>query len=198
MNRTRYMHLAGFLGVLFIFVIINGCFSHRPVEAKFTPEVYEKLDKYPIRIHLELSEEYRSAKIKDIWEIPIGEDLARYSTILANQMFNLVADNEQNVDAVLVVKILSANHLVKMYAGQESRILITQEWILKDQSGKLIWVQTVKGEGVMEMGTAFSEGTRRKERVQLAIDDLFIKSAKEISSSVEIRKFSEKAALGKM
>ena len=200
MNMTNFLGLARVLCFLFIVTLLGGCAAHREAELKFTPDLYQKLDKYPIRINLELSDDYRKAECCEGWGIPLGTDLTRYSTNLAKHMFDLVSDststdNEPNIDAVLVPEILSLDHQRGGAAGKESKVAITQKWTLQDSVGKPIWIQAITGVGVMETGTAFSEKTRLKERILLAIDDLFIKSAKEISSSVEIRKFSEKVAL---
>ena len=200
MNILRFLHPVRILWFLSIVMLIGGCSSQSQLKLQFTPDAYQKLHKYPIRIRLELSDDYRNVKVHDGKVIPIGADLTRYSTILAEQIFDLVSDSTspnsgENIDAVLVPEILSINHQRKMWAGQEARIMIIQKWTLKDSSGKPIWIQTVTGVGVMGVGTAFSEGTREKERAQLAIDDLFTKSAEEMSSSVEIRKFGEKVAL---
>jgi len=52
-------------------------------------------------------------------------------------------------------------------------------------------VKSITGKGEMEMGTAFSEGERRKERALLAIDNLFSESSKIMSHSYELRTFSD-------
>ena len=202
MNMLKFLHSARVLCFLFIIMLLGGCAAHRKVQLQFTPDVYQKLHKYPIRIRLELSEDYRKAECCRGWHIPIGTDLTRNSTILAEHMFDLVSDststsNEPNIDAVLIPEILSIDQERLMWAGKEGKLAITQKWTLKDSLGKPIWIQAITGVGVMEQGTAFSEKTRLKERIQLAIDDLFMKSAEEMSSSVEIRKFSERVALGK-
>ena len=198
MNMINFLHLPRVLCFLFIVTLLGACAAHREFELKFQPDFYQKLDKYPIRIHLELSEDYRKAVCCEDYDIPLGTDLTRYSTILAEHMFDLVSgststDNESNIDAVLIPEILSLDHLKVNRLGSESKLAITQKWTLQDSVGKPIWIQAITGVGVMETG--YSAKKLLKERILLAIDDLFIKSAKEISSSVEIRKFSEKVAL---
>ena len=198
MNMINFLHLARIFCFLFIVTLFAGCAAHREFELKFQPDLYQNLDKYPIRIHLELSEDYRKAVCCEGRDIPIGTDLTRYSTILAEHMFDLVSDststdNESNIDAVLVPEILSLDLQRGQTADSESKLAITQKWTLQDSVGKPIWIQAITGVGVMETG--YSVKKRLKERILLAIDDLFIKSAKEIASSVEIRKFSEKVAL---
>lgn len=197
MKGVRLMHSAKIIGFLVIFVIIGGCVSHRGVELKFTDDMHETLKKYPIRIRLELSDAYMAAKWEGgSWGILYGPELTSYSTILADQMFHLVDDqaspgSESNIDAVLIAEILSFDHEIKMWTGTESKISISQKWTLKEPLGRVIWIQTISGTGVMEMGTAGSEAIRQEERALLAIDDMIYKSAKEMSSSIEIQKFSK-------
>ena len=131
MNGIKFLHLARMLCVLSIVMVLSGCAAHRKVELKFTPDVYQKLYKYPIRIRLELSEDYRKTECCRSWHIPLGTDLTRYSTILAEHMFDLVSDststdNEPNIDAVLIPEILSIDPEWIMWAGNEAKLAITK------------------------------------------------------------------------
>jgi len=56
-------------------------------------------------------------------------------------------------------------------------------------NGKTIWVDTINGEGINNLGTAFSLVGNTHERVQLVMADLFKKSYVSISSSKEIRNY---------
>ena len=153
-----------------------------------------------------MSDAYQSAKWntedsaggnKTFGEVAVGPILTRDTKILAGKLYDLVsvspsADKDSNVDAILIPQILATNHLMQMAAGQVAKMSITVKWTLENTKGNPIWIQTVTGIGTMEMGTLFSEKDRRKERSLLAIDDLFIKTANEMSSSVEIQQFSKR------
>jgi len=183
---------------LIMMVSVVGCASSRPVVLRFTENVYQHFDKYPIRIRVEMSGEYQRANVDmfGMFIVPLGPELVRHTNILAESIFELVADTKagepgSKIDAVLVAEVISIDHLTRMYAGQESRIAVVHKWSLKDTNGNPIWIQSVTGVGVMEAGTSFTGEERATERGLLAIDDLFVKSFEKMSASVEIKTFSD-------
>jgi hypothetical protein len=196
-NRLLYPKIY-YVFCIFCFFTMGGCVSHRDTVYRFLPDMYNNLKKYPIKIRLQLSDAYQTAKwnTENNTAIAAGPILSRDTKILADKLFELVsvspsADKDSNVDAILIPEILATNHLMQMFAGQVAKMSITVKWTLETTKGKPIWVQTITGIGTMEMGTSVSEKERLKERSLLAIDDLFIKTANEMSSSIEIQKFSK-------
>jgi hypothetical protein len=123
--------------------------------------------------------------------VPYGNDLSAHITNLIKEIFVLVEDNG-DFDAIISAEIVSFDHQPKLWAGQEGKISISNKLTLRDKSGGIVWVETITGIGLMEIGTLFTEKKRIRERILLAIDDVVYKSANEISSSKEIKGFSEK------
>ena len=179
------------LGCFILILSIAGCASHRTFKLEEPAKQYKELNKYPIRIYLELSDAYINTTMKDkLGETKIGDDLARYTNTLAKQMFILTSNGNDVFDAILSPSVVSIDHRARMWAGSNSDVAITIKWTIRTKEGVVIWVKSITGKGEMEMGTAFSEGTRRKERVLLAIDNLFAETSKAITHSYELRTFT--------
>lgn len=201
MKLARLIYSPSVICLLIIGSLTTGCASHREFVINFTADKYQQLDKYPIRVRLEYGNDYQMAKGKGaLNQVLIGPELVRNTTNLAKHMFQLVDDSTSEgsnprYDALLTAEVISINSQIKMWAGQVSKTSVTHKWTLKDASNNTIWVQSITGVGIMESGTAFSESTRGKERALLAVDDLFMKSAEAMSSSFEIRNFSERLSV---
>jgi hypothetical protein len=77
---------------------------------------------------------------------------------------------------------------------QEQTTSIELEWTLKDLKGDIVWIDIVTGEGKGRMGNpARKSGKKAQEKqVQAVMRDLFLKSFDAISTSVEIRQFSDR------
>ena len=178
--------------------IASACFGYfvvnRPVPSH--PEVsYPASPKIDQRLELRLTEEFRNTVfekrvITETWRTPLGEPLSVNSEQLARTLFSdvLVTRNAVNspvaatVDAVLTPAVVSVEQLIGKTTFSDSVLTVVLEWTLKDQSGRLIWVETVTGEGT---GNLWQDEKRGRE----LIDDLFTKSYQAIQSSVEIRGF---------
>jgi len=188
MNSQQPYQLV-FLTIIIIALNLAGCASHRDVNLKFTDTSISNKN-IPIRVKLDMSEKYKNTQWKKgQWVILLGTNLTKHAEALVSRIFKKA--NHNDYDAILVPEIISVNHQISMWAGQESTISVTNKWTLLDKSGRTIWVKSIIGVGVMEGGTAFTLKTRGEERALLAVDDLFVQTISEMTSSVEIEAYAK-------
>lgn len=172
-----------FYCILVITVAINGCSTHGEIvsqfEADFLPE-----ERIPIRVKLEMTEAYKTTQHEELYTFKLGNNLKKYSEILAYRMFESVDKNSGEYDAILVPEMVSTNYQMPMWRGETSRLLIIHKLTLKDKSDNLIWLKTLFGTGV-------HDSADENELAILALDNLFTKTSEKISSSIEIRNFAK-------
>lgn len=65
------------------------------------------------------------------------------------------------------------------------------EWTVRDQTGKVLWVETVEGSAKRHAGNAFTYGSNKKHIVNDSVEDMAEQSAAKMSSSPELRKLSD-------
>ena len=165
-------------------VIINGCAAHRETVSQFEADSPSE-EKIQIRVKLEMTEAYKSTQHEEMFTVfHLGNNLKKYTEILADKMFDVVVKNTGEYNAILVPEVVSTNFQMPMWRGQDSRILIIHKWTLMDKSNNLIWLKTISGTGVLGRVDA-------NELAILALDDLFTKTSGKISSSIEIRNFAK-------
>lgn len=146
--------------------------------------------KYPIAVELRLSEELREAKWEgDPGPIFVGEALDSNCEALATAMFTQVSVSRKPGPPIAGTSTLTPQ-LVAIardrpamgYNDQTTNILLL--WELKDSQGRLVWVETVNGEGKAAL-------IKANEQVDTALADLFQKSLRAMSASAEIRQLAD-------
>jgi hypothetical protein len=152
-----------------------------------------------LRVGVSLTDELRQAKFErhsmgDTWVIPIGENLCKNSEMLARQLFSDVKISTSEaqlkiaaVDAILSPRLAFINQTVGATSFGKSIIAIKVEWTLADANGKLIWVDTIGGEGSGSTGW-----TNPEKIVKEAVEQLFLKSHEAMANSAEIKQAAAK------
>lgn len=186
---------------LFLFVLpflIAGCGGTMVYKLDTLPvNKYPVSDKIDLTIELRISKELETYSHESAGEkLPLGNLIVKNAENMSRALFRQVTvttgiDNptQSGIDAILIPKIVSAAHTRPMFAYSERKLTVVLQWLLKDAEGNTIWVDTIEGVGVNEIGTAFSLNDKTRERVKLLMDDLFKKSYLSISSSKEIKNF---------
>ena len=64
------------------------------------------------------------------------------------------------------------------------------EWTVRDQTGKLVWVETVEGSAKRHAGNAFTYGSNKKHIVNDSVEDMAEQSAAKMSTSPQLLKLS--------
>ena len=87
------------------------------------------------------------------------------------------------VDAGVAVKGVTA------FSNQELNLLL--QWRAKNASGKTVWLETVQGSATHHVGNMFTARKNLKLIINDAVKNLADESASRMSSSLELRKFSQ-------
>jgi len=156
----------------------------------------------PMSVELVLTEAYRTAT----WEQDIagggfilewGPALAGNAVQMSRELFaEVVVTNadapvaRSRVDAILEPRMVAATRSMGATAFGEQVTAVSIEWQLTDPRGRLVWVETVTGEGRGNTGNVFTYQGNSAEQVKAVLEDLFHESHRAIASSPEIRKLA--------
>jgi len=127
----------------------------------------------------------------------IGDVLANSAETLADHLFakvRVIARPDQKpvdalFDAILIPRLVTVTR--GLTAGREETLTGVLEWSLLDDAGKLVWADTVVGEGTSRASRYWNEPA--KELGLRMLEDVFSKSHHILSSSAEIRSYADKA-----
>lgn len=192
------MKVVNLSAILMLFIFIFGC-THMQVQPLYTIDDYQISSKYDLRTVLHLTEELKKSKTErsvsgDTWIIPLGENLTHNSEVLVRSLFSDVNvtngdTDKQNegVDVIITPRLVSVDQSFGLWKWSESILTISLEWSINDASGNLLWIDTVKGEGKSEKGNLFTGDARARDRVKMALEDIFNKSYDAFSTSKIIR-----------
>lgn len=184
---------------IFATVLLTGCTSKWDV----APKIPKPLASLPIdiKVQLVLSKELRETKWVGMINpmekavIPIGEALAIHSENMARALFREVIIESDvatlatsPVDAVLVPRVVSVQRTqpTTIFGQQTSTMII--EWTFTDPKGKVVWVNTINGQGQTKMGLNPKNGAQKQ--MAIMFEQLFMASYESILSSVEIKQFA--------
>lgn len=201
MSAKNNFKIFSLLCSIVIMISSAGCgFTHK-ISAKPFEKVLGK-EKIPLHVVLLLSPDFcdytfTRQRLGDWHVYPLGEAFCNGSKMLANAAFTEVSMTLETtippghrIDAKLIPKLVSVNHFMPMWAWQIQEAVIIIEWKLVDINGKMIWVDTVQGKGRNKLGTTFTGLRNNQETMQMAVDDLFLKSLNSVMSSREIKRYA--------
>ncbi len=193
-NRARALI---FVALLFV----PGCTAtlDQPIhEIELAPQT----GRVDLAVQLVLTDDFRKAK----WEkshagitavIPIGDNLVHHTTTLMQNVFTdpviLGHDNRAfrediEVQYFIRPKVVFVEQSFGVSAFSKASTSIGVLWIIEKTEGTPIWAETIIGVGVGETGNAFTGEEKQKDRIRLAIQDLYQKTQVEILSSPLLRK----------
>jgi hypothetical protein len=131
--------------------------------------------------------------------LELGPAFASNSEAVAKAVFQdvvvLHGDDQAipaGLDAVLTPRVASIERSVAPVAWDPVDMAISVEWTVKDSQGQVVWVNTIKGIGEADAGSAFSFETQCLEQTRLALQDLFAKSCTAMAASPEIQALGKK------
>ena len=177
-------------------LMLTSC-THVIKTPKTAFEGYPPIEKIHLKIALNLTEEFRTAKweggVGDPLQDPrtyvifIGESLAENVPVLARHTFmEVVATNNgslpmSSVDALLTPKLVYIN---RTYFGKPVTS-IKLEWSLSDSAGNVLWVDTITGEGTGNPNWA-------QAALKTALEQVLLKSQRAMLGSQVILKYVAK------
>lgn len=182
---------------IFCVLLVSGC-SYTYDPPQLTVRYYPEAQKIDLSVELLLTNEFQNAQWADRgFILPLGEALSRNAEAMSRAVFASVvvtraetSSKARNSDAILTPNMVSAQRTVGATAFSEQITTILLEWTLTDPDGKLIWVDTVQGDGIGLSGNVFTHEAKTQEQAELALTRLFQNSATAISSSPEIRSYA--------
>jgi hypothetical protein len=179
-----------------------GCATHiypvPPISLHDQPDVYVMEKKINRTVKLNVTDQLRGAKFEGKFGgnthiIPFGLQIGTNACELAAILFqNIVSDSDSTapttsaVDAVLTPRVITSERTWDW----NSMLTVVMEWKLTKPNGDIIWADTVKGNGTVELTFDWS-GCAATQTV-IMLKDLFKKSFQAIKESPEIRNFATK------
>jgi hypothetical protein len=189
-----------------VFIVLLVCLGVACTHTYAVPDIslarHQSADKIPIRVGLVLTQEFTEAKwekhrLGDTFRIEVGPKLAKGVDEMTSLLFlNALSVPEvekiprSSVNAVLIPRVLFIERALGASAWGESVLSIGIEWRLEDTAGRLIWIDSVVGEGRVETGSGFTHSRNTETQIRLALEDLFGKAVTALRGSVEIAAFS--------
>ena len=202
MTTHRLLRIARLVVLIYLSLLVASCtIVHKPPQELVSG--YPSTNVIPLKVGLVLNDKLHAAKwelkiMSDKYTIPLGENLPKNSESLIRKLFSdvIIGKNETefssgNVDVIAIPTMVSTEQTSGTTIYSESKFMVILEWKFQDKNGKLIWVDTVQGEGTTISGSLldFKEYTRK--RIKIAIDNLFKNSHESISNSQEIKEFTK-------
>jgi hypothetical protein len=149
---------------------------------------------------LVLTDDFRNAKyvssaFGDTFIAPIGENLIFHSINLVKNVFTepmIPNENvypEASVDYILTPNIID---LISISGSQAVTSLFVEWRLVKQSSGKALWVETIKGQAsgnYLSAGWSMA-GDRYSKRIKAALQDLFENTQNAMLSSSILKKIN--------
>jgi len=103
-----------------------------------------------------------------------------------------VDDTSKAGDAQLVLepKFSDVGSTQKAFAFSNRELTVLVDWTVRDQSGKVIWLETVQGLAKRHIGNLYTHGSNLKHIVNDSVQDMAQQSAAKMSSAPELLKLS--------
>lgn len=176
---------------LVLFATMTACtLTIEPPKTAFTG--YPLPGRVNMRVGLNLTSELCASKWrKEAWVIPIGGALCQNTEALAQHVFREVVHLDstnaasRRVDAVLTPKLAYLNRTLGATSMGESITAVKVEWRLTEPGGKLIWVDTIGGEGRGSTGW-----TAPEKPLQAALEEMLTRSQAAMLSASAIESFA--------
>ena len=178
--------------MLVLLLLCTGCGTYVLKNPKAPFAAYADAEKINLKVGLNITDDLRKPEFKKHnLAIRPGDYLAQNCEILARHVFRQVVNQSSGgadlnaLDAVLTPKLVYVNRTQGATSFGESITSIKLEWNLTDPAGKLIWLETITGEGRGSTGFSDPEKMLRK-----ALEECLLKSQRAIASAEPIRSFS--------
>ena len=95
-----------------------------------------------------------------------------------------------NVQVVLEPKFADVGATQKAFAFSNRELVLLVEWTVRDQSGKVMWLETVQGSAKRHIGNAFTYRGNLKHILEDSAKDLAEQSAAKMSAAPQLQKLS--------
>ena len=186
-----------YVGGIFLVWFLTGCATPTYEAPTNIPVRYPVADKIPLSVELRLTDELRAAQTQSKlrpYTMLLGVVLSDHAEAMSRQLFSEVTVAKENVsasapvdvDATLLPKPVAIERTIGFSTFGESILTVVLEWTLTDSNGQLVWVDTIKGQGV-NIPEFFPVRSNMSDQIVAMVKGLFKKSHVAISNSPEIR-----------
>ncbi len=200
-SKTTSSRVCSCLLIAVTAVALSGCVTATKVPDTALIGISDS-DPHPMSVELYLTRDFQNAtweKSKgDVWVLPLGDAFVKQSERISHSLFRdvtVVREGEtartSQVDAVLTPRLVSTKQIDAAWAMGQLTLSVLVEWQLTDSAGKIIWVDTVKGEAAGVAGNVFTGKKHATERLINLQRDLFKNSYDAMAESPEIRAFAQ-------
>ncbi len=132
-------------------------------------------------------------------KFPVGKDAcAELAPALQGVFTSLVQVDDSSkaggAQLVLEPKFTNVGATQRAFAFSNRELVVLVEWTVRDQSGKVVWIETVQGSAKRHIGNAFTHGSNLKHITEDSVQDMAEQSAASMSSAPELLKLSGQPA----
>ena len=188
-------------------VVCAGCATRMRIDLPAAP-AYPGTKKVDVSVELLLTDSFRNYEASfrptnwtfDTVYLALGKTLCENTEVLARRLFEEVIVTEGNqprrdgVAVVLSPAVESVDQIWAQTAFGEGHSLITVTWSLTDPGGTTVWQDRIVGEASGPWGTGFTWMGNLQERMQTALEQLFLNSFEAMSHSERIRSLRQNAS----
>lgn len=179
---------------IFTLFILAGC-AHVHTPTKLV-ETYPGDARLDLTAKLVITDELRHAEIRDdfgadIMVLDLGNNLASNIKNVVNAVFDQVITdsdgqmaNAATPDVVITPRLVLAKASYAQWKWETGSVSLGLEWEMTDGTGKLLWVDTVKGEASTN---AWDYADPIVTQMDLAIEQLFTNSYKSLQDNPVLR-----------
>jgi hypothetical protein len=95
-----------------------------------------------------------------------------------------------DAQVILTPRFVDAGVTTGLTAFSNCELTLFLEWTAQDAFGRTIWLDTVQGSAKHHAGTLFTYKKNAKLIIDYAVQDVAVQSARKMSSSAELRKYT--------
>ena len=128
-------------------------------------------------------------------KFPVGKTACNELEPVLKEIFTSltrVDDSSKAGDAQVVLEpsFADVGATQRAFAFSNRELVVLVEWTVRDQSGKVVWLETAQGSAKRHIGNAFTHGNNLKHIVEDSVRDMAEQSAAKMSSAPQLLKLS--------
>jgi len=102
-----------------------------------------------------------------------------------------VTDASEAGDAQVVIepKFSDVGATQKAFAFSDRELVVVVEWTVRDQAGKVLWLETIDGSAKRHIGNAFTHGKNLKHIVEDSVQNVTEQSVAKMGSATQLQKY---------
>lgn len=128
-------------------------------------------------------------------KFPVGKEACKQlEPALAAIFTNLTrVEDSANAGAAQVVlepKFDDVGATQKAFAFSDRELVLVVEWTVRDQGGKVLWLETVEGSGKRHIGNTFTHGSNLKHIIEDAVRKVTEQSVEKMAGAPQLQRLA--------